>query len=69
MGWSMGGLATLHLAALDEKGLLPVEVKRFVAINHPPTSFERGMKPFTTVMEASCSWTRSPIWETSRGSS
>ena len=63
MGWSMGGLATLHLAALDEKGLLPVEVKRFVAINHPPTSFERGMKPFTTVMEASCSWTREKAWE------
>ena len=63
IGWSMGGLTALHLAALDEKGLLPVEVKRFVAINPPPTSFERGLKPFTTVMEASRSWTRDEAWE------
>ena len=63
IGWSMGGLATLHLAALDEKGLLSVDVKRFVAINPPPTSFERGLKPFTTVMEASRSWTREKAWE------
>ena len=63
IGWSMGGLTTLHLAALDEKGLLPVEVRRFVAINPPPTSFERGLKPFTTVMEASRSWTREKAWE------
>ena len=63
IGWSMGGLATLHLAALDAKGLLPVEVKRFVAINPPPTSFERGLKPFTAVMEASRSWTKEKAWE------
>ena len=63
MGWSMGGLTTLHLAALDEKGLLPVDVKRFVAINPPPTSFERGLKPFTKVMDASRSWTREKAWE------
>lgn len=63
VGWSMGGLVTLHLAALDERGLLPVDVKRFVAINPPPTSFERGMKPFTAVMEASRSWTREKAWE------
>ena len=63
IGWSMGGLTTLHLAALDAKGLLPFEVKRFVAINPPPTSFERGLKPFTTVMEASHAWTREKAWE------
>ena len=63
IGWSMGGLTALHLAALDEKGLLPVDVKRFVAINPPPTSFERGLKPFATVMEASKSWTREKAWE------
>ena len=58
LGWSMGGLAALHLAALDETGLLPVDVRRFVAINPPPTSFERGLKPFTKVMEASRA-----VWE------
>ena len=63
LGWSMGGLAALHLAALDETGLLPVDVRRFVAINPPPTSFERGLKPFTKVMEASRSWTREEAWE------
>ena len=63
MGWSMGGLVTLHLAALDEEGLLPVAVRRFVAINPPPTSFERGLKPFTTVMEASRSWSKEEAWE------
>ena len=63
IGWSMGGLTALHLAALDAKGLLPVEVRRFVAINPPPTSFERGLEPFTTVMEASRSWTREKAWE------
>ena len=63
IGWSMGGLTTLHLAAQDEKGLLPVDVKRFVAINPPPTSFERGLKPFATVMEASRSWTKEKAWE------
>ena len=63
IGWSMGGLTAMHLAALDEKGLLPVEVKRFVAINPPPTSFERGLKPFTKVMEASRSWTREKAWD------
>ena len=63
IGWSMGGLTALHLAALDERGLLPVGVKRFVAINPPPTSFERGLKPFTTVMEASRSWTKDKAWE------
>ena len=63
IGWSMGGLTTLHLAALDAKGLLPVEVARFVAINPPPTSFERGLRPFTTVMEASRAWTKEKAWE------
>ena len=63
MGWSMGGLTALHLAALDEKGQLPVDVKRFVSINPPPTSFERGLKPFTKVMEASRSWTKEKAWE------
>ena len=63
IGWSMGGLTTLHLAALDERGLLPVDVKRFVAINPPPTSFERGLKPFAKVMDASRSWTREKAWE------
>ena len=63
IGWSMGGLTALHLAALDEKGLLPVDVARFVSINPPPTSFERGLKPFTTVMEASREWTREKAWE------
>ena len=63
IGWSMGGLTALHLAALDAKGLLPIEVERFISINPPPTSFEHGLKPFTTVMEASCSWTREKAWE------
>ena len=63
IGWSMGGLTALHLAALDEKGVLPVDVKRFVSINPPPTSFERGLKPFAKVMEASRSWTREKAWE------
>ena len=62
IGWSMGGLTALHLAALDEKGLLPVDVKRFVAINPPPTSFEKGLKPFTKVMEASKAWSRDDAW-------
>ena len=63
IGWSMGGLVTLHLAALDEKGELPIPVKHFVAINPPPTSFEKGLKPFTKVMDASRSWTREKAWE------
>lgn len=63
IGWSMGGLTALHLAALDEQGLLPVDVARFISINPPPTSFERGLKPFTTVMEASREWTRETAWE------
>ena len=56
VGWSMGGLSTVHLAALSDRGELPFEVRRFVAIN-PPTSIEHALEPFDAVIARSKDWT------------
>jgi len=57
VGWSMGGLTTAHMAALDDKGEFPIPVKHFVAIN-PPASMEHALDPFRPVYESSRNWTK-----------
>jgi len=55
LGWSMGGLTTAYMAALDDAGSLPIRVRRFVAIN-PPVSAENAIRPFVPVIESSRRW-------------
>jgi len=57
IGWSMGGLTTAHLAAIDDADELPIRVKRFVSIN-PPASMSHAQAPFIPVLEASRFWTK-----------
>ena len=56
VGWSMGGLSTVHLAALSDRGELPFDVRRFVAVN-PPTSIEHALAPFDAVLDRTRGWT------------
>jgi len=57
IGWSMGGLSTIHMAAMDGRGEMPLRVKRFVAIN-PPASLDHALAKFTPVYESSRAWTK-----------
>jgi len=57
IGWSMGGLTTTHMAALDDEKRLKMRVKRFVAIN-PPASVEHALAKFNPVVESSRNWTK-----------
>jgi len=57
LGWSMGGLTVVHMAALDDRGELPLDVRRFIALN-PPTSMESALANFKPVFESSRRWTK-----------
>jgi len=63
IGWSMGGLTTAHLAALDVRGELPFRVHRFVAIN-PPASMDHALAPFEASLEASRGWSHDQAYVT-----
>ena len=60
VGWSMGGLSVVHLAALSGRGELPFGVRRFVSIN-PPASMEHALKPFDSVIEHSKGWSHGDV--------
>lgn len=60
VGWSMGGLSVVHLANLAERGELPFDVRRFVAIN-PPTSMEHALEPFDSVIARSRGWSSDDV--------
>ena len=56
VGWSMGGLSVVHLAALSDRGELPFGVRRFVAIN-PPSSLEHAIESFDPILARTKDWT------------
>ena len=62
VGWSMGGLSAVHLAALSDCGELPFGVHRFVAIN-PPTSMEHALEPFDAVVDRSRNWSQEDVYQ------
>jgi len=57
LGWSMGGLTTASMAALDDAGEMPIRVKHFISIN-PPVSMKQALAKFNPVVEESRQWTR-----------
>jgi len=57
LGWSMGGLTTAYMAALDDAGALPFRAHRFLAIN-PPASMNHALANLRPVAEASRNWTK-----------
>ena len=62
LGWSMGGLTTAHMAAMDDRNALPITVRRFIAIN-PPASLEHALAQFIPVYESSRNWTREHAYQ------
>ena len=61
VGWSMGGLSVVHLAALSGRGELPFGVRRFVSIN-PPTTMEHALEPFDSVIARSRDWAYEDVY-------
>ena len=60
IGWSMGGFSVVHLAALSDRGELPLDIRRFVAIN-PPTTMEHALGPFDPVISRSKGWSHEDV--------
>lgn len=62
LGWSMGGLTTCHIAALEETKALDFEVEKYIAIN-TPVDFKNAVGAIDRYFKVVDNWSRERLRE------
>lgn len=62
LGWSMGGLTTCHIAALEKEGVLDFEVSKYLAIN-TPVDFKNSIGAIDEYFKVVDGWSRDRLRE------